>query len=70
MNQAINRNRFPPDFAFRLRRGEIEEIRRSRSQFVILKRGLNVKYAPYAAGGVEVLYDPQLTAPAASAAAP
>lgn len=50
LNQAVRRNvdRFPRDFAFRLRPDEVEEIRRSRSQSVILKRGQNVKYAPWA----------------------
>src|SRR5262249_41154077 len=39
-----NRNRFPSDFAFRLTNRELRSLRRSRSQFVILKRGTNVKY--------------------------
>ena len=48
--QAVNRNikRFPPDFMFQLTWKEIES---SRSQFVTLndvKRGENIKYAPYA----------------------
>lgn len=33
---------------FRLTRSEAEEITRSRSQFVILKRGQNIKYLPHA----------------------
>lgn len=50
LNQAVKRNveRFPPDFAFRLNREEAAEVRRSRSQSVILKRGANVKYPPLA----------------------
>jgi hypothetical protein len=42
------RGRFPDDFAFRLTRDEAAELRRSRSQSVILKRGHNVKYPPLA----------------------
>src|SRR2546428_12296486 len=50
MNQAVKRNldRFPPDFMFQLSGKEAEAVRRSRSQFVTLKRGENVKYLPYA----------------------
>jgi hypothetical protein len=50
LNQAVKRNaaRFPSDFAFRLTRNEAIEIQRSRSQSVILKRGMNVKYLPLA----------------------
>jgi hypothetical protein len=50
LNQAVRRNiaRFPLDFMFRLTRAEAEVVLRSRSQFVTLKRGANVKYAPYA----------------------
>ncbi len=50
LNQAVKRNaeRFPPDFAFRLTRGEAAEVQRSRSQSVTLKRGANVKYPPLA----------------------
>lgn len=46
-NQAIKRNikRFPGDFMFRL---SWEEVESSRSQFVTLKRGQNIKYLPYA----------------------
>ncbi len=49
-NRSLKRNpdRFPPDFAFHLNRGEAAEAQRSRSQFVILKRGGNVKYLPLA----------------------
>ena len=47
LNQAVARNaaRFPPDFVFRL---TSDEARNSRSQSVILKQGLNIKYLPYA----------------------
>jgi hypothetical protein len=50
LNQAVQRNvdRFPEDFMFRLTRDEAEAILRSRSQFVTLKRGQNIKYLPYA----------------------
>ena len=50
LNQAVKRNaeRFPEDFAFRLTLDEVEKIRGSRSQSVILKRGQNVKYRPWA----------------------
>jgi len=45
--QAVKRNieRFPSDFMFQL---DFQEVRRSRSQFVTLNRGQNVKYLPYA----------------------
>ncbi len=48
--QAVKRNaeRFPPDFLFQLSPDEARALRSSRSQTVILKRGSNVKYAPYA----------------------
>jgi len=50
LNQAVKRNpdRFPADFIIRLTRDEAVEIRRSRSQSVILKRGANIKYPPLA----------------------
>jgi len=50
LNQAVKRNaeRFPPDFAIRLGRNEAVDVQRSRSQFVTLKRGENVKYSPLA----------------------
>ena len=50
LNQAVKRNRerFPEDFLFRLTRREAETIAASRSQFVTLKRGQNIKYLPYA----------------------
>jgi hypothetical protein len=47
-NQAVKRNirRFPVDFMFQLTREEAEKLR-SRSQFVTLKQGKNIKYLPY-----------------------
>ncbi len=50
LNQAIKRNadKFPADFMFRLTLAEAEDIRRSRSQIVTLKRGQNIKYLPAA----------------------
>ena len=50
LNQAVKRNaeRFPEDFMFQLSSDEAEAWLRSRSQFVILKRGENLKYRPYA----------------------
>ncbi len=50
LNQAVSRNlaRFPPDFAFRLTKAEADEVARSRSQHVTLKRGMNLKYLPRA----------------------
>jgi hypothetical protein len=49
-NQAVKRNaeRFPEDFCFRLTVEEAEAVLRSRSQFVTLKRGQNLKYRPHA----------------------
>lgn len=46
-NQAVKRNkeRFPDDFMFQLTKKEMEEF--SRSQFVTLKQGQNIKYSPY-----------------------
>ncbi|MEP6912714.1 MAG: ORF6N domain-containing protein [bacterium] len=48
-NQAVKRHkkRFPPDFMFQLTIEEAQALR-SRSQSVILKRGQNIKYLPYA----------------------
>lgn len=48
LNQAVkrNKNKFPNDFMFQLMKEEVNEI--SRSQFVILKQGQNIKYLPYA----------------------
>jgi len=50
LNQAVRRNRekFPPDFLLELTSVEAELLRRSRSQIVTLKRGGNVKFAPFA----------------------
>ena len=50
LNQAVSRNisRFPPDFAFRLTRAEADDVTRSRSPTVTLKRGTNLKYLPRA----------------------
>ncbi len=47
LNQAVRRNpeKFPSDFMFMTER---EEVVDSRSQFVTLKRGQNLKYLPYA----------------------
>ena len=49
-NQAVKRNRqrFPEDFMFRVTQKEAETLQASRSQFVTLKRGQNIKYLPYA----------------------
>ena len=46
--QAVKRNldRFPDDFMFQLNSTETAAL--SRSQFVTLNRGQNLKYAPYA----------------------
>jgi phage regulator Rha-like protein len=48
LNQAVKRNiaRFPEDFMFQLDKEESSEL--SRSQFVTLKRGQNIKYLPHA----------------------
>jgi hypothetical protein len=50
LNQAVKRNaaRFPEDFCFQLTLEEAEVVLRSRSQFVTLKRGANLKYLPNA----------------------
>jgi phage regulator Rha-like protein len=50
LNQAVKRNinKFPDDFMFQLTRDEAQLWRRSRSQSVILKRGSNIKYKPFA----------------------
>lgn len=49
-NRAVKRNheRVPADCMFQLARQETEHLRHSRSQPVILKRGRNIKYLPYA----------------------
>jgi phage regulator Rha-like protein len=46
LNQAVKRNlkRFPEDFMYRL---TWQEAADSRSQFVTLKQGQNIKYLPY-----------------------
>jgi phage regulator Rha-like protein len=48
LKQAVKRNieRFPEDFMFELNAEEVVNL--SRSQFVTLKRGQNIKYPPYA----------------------
>jgi len=50
LNEQVRRNanRFPPDFLFQLTKEEAEIKFRSRSQFATLKRGMNIKYLPYA----------------------
>jgi hypothetical protein len=55
LKQAVRRNRerFPEDFMFPLSQQEISGLPQfttssSRSQIVILKRGQNIKYAPFA----------------------
>src|SRR5947209_3434023 len=50
LNQAVKRNaeRFPTDFLFQLTPNEMDAVLRSRSQNVILKRGQNIKYRPFA----------------------
>ncbi|MCL4819629.1 MAG: ORF6N domain-containing protein [Vicinamibacteria bacterium] len=50
LNQAVKRNaeRFPRDFAFRLNPDEVRRVTASRSQSVTLKRGQNLKVAPFA----------------------
>ena len=50
LNQAVRRNRakFPPDFLLELTATEAEQLRRSRSQIVTLKRGQNIKFLPLA----------------------
>jgi hypothetical protein len=50
LNQAVKRNsdRFPEDFMFQLTAAEVRMVAGSRSQNVILKRGGNAKYRPYA----------------------
>ena len=48
--QAVKRNmeRFPEEFMFQLSEKELQHLQFSRSQFVILKQGKNIKYLPYA----------------------
>jgi hypothetical protein len=49
LNQQLKRNlkRFPADFAFQLTLEEAKDLVRSRSQFVTLNRGANIKHPPY-----------------------
>jgi hypothetical protein len=49
LNQAVKRNadRFPDDFMFKLTLEEAKAVLALRSQFVTLKRGDHLKYAPY-----------------------
>jgi len=50
LNEQVKRNpeRFPEDFMFQLTREEADFWVRSRSQIATLKRGMNIKYLPYA----------------------
>lgn len=50
LNQTVKRNRerFPQDFMFQLTFEEAQLFVGSRSQIVTLKRGKNIKYAPFA----------------------
>src|SRR5512135_2771136 len=50
LNQAVSRNkeRFPDDFMFQLTLAEGKAVMALRSQLVILKRGQNIKFRPYA----------------------
>jgi phage regulator Rha-like protein len=50
LNEQVKRNleRFPEDFMFQLTREEADWWVRSRSQIATLKRGMNIKYLPYA----------------------
>jgi len=43
-----SRTPLPEDFCFRLSLTEAEDVQRSRSQIVTLKRGQNIKYLPHA----------------------
>lgn len=49
LNEQVRRNfkRFPEDFMFQLTFPEVQELLFSRSQIATLKRGQNIKYAPY-----------------------
>jgi antitoxin component of MazEF toxin-antitoxin module len=49
LNEQVKRNldRFPKDFMFQLTLEEGQSVRASRSQIATLKRGQNIKYAPY-----------------------
>jgi hypothetical protein len=50
LNEQVkrNRHRFPDDFMFQLTPKETTTMMASRSQIATLKRGQNIKYAPYA----------------------
>jgi hypothetical protein len=50
LNEQVKRNphRFPADFMFQLTIDEAKKVIASRSQIATLKRGQNIKYAPYA----------------------
>jgi len=50
LNEQVKRNpeRFPEDFMFQVTREEADFWVRSRSQIATLKRGMNIKYLPYA----------------------
>ena len=50
LNEQVKRNRarFPDDFMFQLTHEEAGMLLASRSQSATLKRGQNIKYAPYA----------------------
>lgn len=50
LNEQVKRNldRFPEDFMFQLTLEEGQQLSSSRSQFATLKRGQNIKHAPYA----------------------
>jgi hypothetical protein len=50
LNEQVRRNqaRFPDDFCFQLTLDEASALLTSRSQFATLKRGQNLKYAPFA----------------------
>ena len=50
LNEQVKRNhaRFPDDFMFQLTLEEARTLLGSRSQCATLKRGWNIKYAPYA----------------------
>ena len=50
LNEQVKRNhaRFPDDFMFQLTLEEARALLASRSQCATLKRGRNIKYAPYA----------------------
>ncbi len=49
LNEQVKRNqdRFPKDFMFQLTLEEGQSLKASRSQIATLKRGQNIKYAPY-----------------------